>query len=86
MDRFEHDLRNALRRETPSDDFEAHLAALFSEEFRRYKGKVPGFVPRLTLGFGESFAFSQYLANKEYNTALGFAGALAVMVVKLWRS
>jgi protein-S-isoprenylcysteine O-methyltransferase Ste14 len=61
---------------------EAHLEALFPEEFRRYKDKVPGFVPRLTFRFPPSFAFSQYLANREYNTALGLAGALAVFVVK----
>jgi protein-S-isoprenylcysteine O-methyltransferase Ste14 len=61
---------------------EAHLEALFPGEFRRYKAKVPVFVPRLRLGFPPSFAFSQYLANKEYNTALGLAGALAVFVLK----
>jgi protein-S-isoprenylcysteine O-methyltransferase Ste14 len=62
---------------------EAHLAALFPEEFRLYKDKVPGFVPRLTFRFPPSFAFSQYLANREYNTALGLAAALAIFVMKL---
>jgi protein-S-isoprenylcysteine O-methyltransferase Ste14 len=61
---------------------EAHLEALFPNDFRVYKSRVPVFVPRLTLEFPRSFAFSQYLANKEYNTALGFAAALAVLAVK----
>ena len=61
---------------------ETHLEALFPEEFRRYKNKVPGFVPRLMFRFPPSFAFSQYLANREYNTALGLAGALVVFVFK----
>jgi protein-S-isoprenylcysteine O-methyltransferase Ste14 len=62
---------------------EAHLETLFPEEFRRYKDKVPAFVPRLTFGFPPSFAFSQYLANREYNTALGLAGGLLIFVMKL---
>jgi hypothetical protein len=63
---------------------EAHLEGLFPEEFRKYRQKVPAFVPRLRLDFPRSFAFSQYLANKEYNTALGLAAALGVLVVKWW--
>jgi protein-S-isoprenylcysteine O-methyltransferase Ste14 len=61
---------------------EAHLEALFPDDFRLYKARVPVFVPRLTLRFPTSFAFSQYLANREYNTAFGFAAALAVFAVK----
>jgi protein-S-isoprenylcysteine O-methyltransferase Ste14 len=63
---------------------EAHLARLFPDEFRLYKAKVPRFFPRLTLRFPGSFSFDQYLSNREYNTALGFAGALAVLVAKWW--
>src|SRR5215831_1857649 len=55
---------------------EAHLLKLFPEEFRLYKSKVPRFFPRIALPSPWSFSFSQYLANREYNTALGFAGAL----------
>ncbi|HEY2383859.1 MAG TPA: methyltransferase [Terriglobia bacterium] len=62
---------------------QAHLQALFPEEFQLYKSRVPVFVPRPTLHFPRSFAFSQYLANREYNTALGFAAALVILVVKL---
>jgi protein-S-isoprenylcysteine O-methyltransferase Ste14 len=61
---------------------EAHLAKLFPDEFRLYRAKVPRFFPRLTLRFPRSFSFSQYLSNREYNTALGFAGGLGFLVVK----
>jgi protein-S-isoprenylcysteine O-methyltransferase Ste14 len=63
---------------------EAHLARLFPQEFRSYKAKVPRFFPRLTLHFPRSFSFNQYLANREYNTAMGLAAAVAVFAVKLW--
>jgi protein-S-isoprenylcysteine O-methyltransferase Ste14 len=63
---------------------EAHLQQLFPEQFDLYKSKVPRFFPRVTFRFPASFAFSQYLANREYNTALGFAGAVGVLVVKRW--
>jgi len=63
---------------------EAHLARLFPEEFRLYKAKVPQFIPRLTLRFSRSFSFDQYIANREYNTALGFIGAVSLLAVKRW--
>jgi protein-S-isoprenylcysteine O-methyltransferase Ste14 len=61
---------------------EAHLAKLFPDEFRLYRSKVPRFFPRVTLRFGRSFSFSQYLSNREYNTALGFAGGVGFLVIK----
>jgi protein-S-isoprenylcysteine O-methyltransferase Ste14 len=63
---------------------EAHLASLFPEEFRSYKSKVPRFFPRLTFHFPRSFSFDQYLSNREYNTALGLAAAVAIFVLKSW--
>jgi protein-S-isoprenylcysteine O-methyltransferase Ste14 len=63
---------------------EAHLASLFPEEFRSYKAKVPRFFPRFTLHFSRSFSFNQYLANREYNTALGLVGTVGVFAVKCW--
>lgn len=63
---------------------EAHLARLFHDDFRRYKSKVPRFFPRLTLRFRPSFSFDQYLSNREYNTALGFAAAFVFFVLKWW--
>ena len=63
---------------------EAHLQRLFPDEFRAYRSKVPRFFPRLTGAIPRSFSFDQYLYNREYNTALGFLGALAVLAVKYW--
>src|SRR3989442_6002154 len=63
---------------------EDHLARLFPDEFRAYRSKVPRFFPRLTRGSVNAFSFDQYLYNREYNTALGFAGALAVLALKSW--
>lgn len=63
---------------------EAHLERLFAGEFRAYKSKVPRFFPRPAPGLMSSFSFEQYLANREYNTALGFAAAMAILVLK-WR-
>jgi protein-S-isoprenylcysteine O-methyltransferase Ste14 len=63
---------------------EEHLTRLFPDEYRLYKKKVPRFFPRPTLRFPRSFSFSQYLSNREYNTALGFVAGLAVMWIKSW--
>jgi protein-S-isoprenylcysteine O-methyltransferase Ste14 len=65
---------------------EAHLDRLFPDDFRRYKSKVPRFFPRPTLRFRPSFSFDQYVANREYNTALGFVGALGIFLLKYWLS
>ena len=61
---------------------EAHLSRLFPDAFRSYKAKVPRFFPRITFRFPRSFSFNQYLANREYNTALGLVGAVSVFVIK----
>lgn len=60
---------------------EGHLARLFPEDFQRYRGEVPRFIPRFR-HFEPSFSFKQYLANREYNTAVGFGFVLTVFVVK----
>ena len=60
---------------------EAHLSRLFPEEFQRYRAKVPKFIPKFGR-FEPSFSFQQYMANREYNTAVGFAFVLSVFVVK----
>ena len=61
---------------------EAHLERLFPDEFRLYRSKVPRFFPRLRRAGPRSFSFDQYLYNREYNTALGFIAALAVLTMK----
>jgi protein-S-isoprenylcysteine O-methyltransferase Ste14 len=63
---------------------EAHLARLFPDEFRLYKAKVPRFFPRLTLRSRLTFSFGQYVSNREYDTAMGFAAALGFMFLKWW--
>jgi len=60
------------------------LEHLFPKEFRLYRQKVPRFFPRLTMNIPRSFSLDQYLYNREYNTALGLAGALAILALKSW--
>jgi protein-S-isoprenylcysteine O-methyltransferase Ste14 len=60
---------------------EGHLSRLFPDEFREYRARVPQFIPRFR-STGQSFSLSQYVANREYNTALGFVAVLTVFVVK----
>jgi len=62
---------------------EAHLARLFPEQFREYCARVPRFFPRFRQ-VPKSFSSKQYVANREYQTALGFAVMLAIFIVK-WR-
>ena len=63
---------------------EAHLKRLFPEEFRDYCARVPRFFPRFR-AVKEPFSMTQYLANREHQTALGFTAMVAVFIVKwLW--
>ena len=62
---------------------EAHLARLFPEQFRDYCARVPRFFPRFT-PIPQAFSSKQYLANREYQTALGFIVILGVFILK-WR-
>jgi hypothetical protein len=62
---------------------EGHLSRLFPDAFPKYCATVPRFFPRFR-PTGQSFSLTQYFANREYNTGLGFAVVLAVFVVK-WR-
>ena len=58
---------------------------LFGQEFSDFKARVPAFFPnRLSTHMVKSFSTSQYLANHEYNAALGFAGATLVLFLKLF--
>jgi protein-S-isoprenylcysteine O-methyltransferase Ste14 len=63
---------------------EEHLERLFPNEFRKYKAQVPRFFPRITLHPRLSFSLDQYLANREYNTALGLVAAVALFLIKSW--
>jgi len=61
---------------------EEHLQRLFPLEFRKYAMSVPRFFPRINLHPHLSFSFDQYMANREYNTALGLIGALGLFLAK----
>jgi protein-S-isoprenylcysteine O-methyltransferase Ste14 len=61
---------------------EVHLSRLFPKEFAAYSSQVPRFFPRFRRS-SASFSTQQYLVNREYNTALGFAVVLIVFILKL---
>ena len=60
---------------------EAHLRRLFPDQFPDYCKNVPRFFPHFR-PVQKSFSASQYLANREYQTALGFAAMLGVFILK----
>jgi protein-S-isoprenylcysteine O-methyltransferase Ste14 len=60
---------------------EEALEQLFPEEFAAYRESVPMFFPRFRQA-PMGFSMRQYIANREYNTAVGFAGAMGVFVMK----
>jgi protein-S-isoprenylcysteine O-methyltransferase Ste14 len=62
---------------------EEHLERLFPAEFRKYKMTVPRFFPRFTRA-NLNFSSHQYLANGEYNTAVGMIAAVALFAIKSW--
>lgn len=60
---------------------ENELEQLFPEEFAEYRESVPMFFPRFR-PVPLAFSIQQYVANREYNTLLGFAGAMGVFLAK----
>ena len=62
---------------------EAHLSRLFPDAFADYRSEVPRFIPRFRQ-WTHSFSLQQYVANREYNTALGFAAVLLVFLLKVY--
>jgi protein-S-isoprenylcysteine O-methyltransferase Ste14 len=63
---------------------EQHLRGLF-REYAAYALQVPALLPRLRpyLGkAGDPFRVSQYMKNREYQAAMGFAAGLAYLVWK----
>jgi len=66
----------------------ANIAQRFPEAYAEYCANVPAFVPRLTpwrRTAGEAGGFSRelYLKHGEWKAALGYAGALLVLVLRL---
>lgn len=63
----------------------ATLAELFGKKYRRYAEAVPLFFPRFTAyraGTSTKFEISLYKRYREYQAALGFAVAWALLAVK----
>jgi protein-S-isoprenylcysteine O-methyltransferase Ste14 len=60
---------------------EEHLSRLFPGVFAEYCSRVPRFLPRLRAST-LSFSLSQYVANREYNTALGFVLIVVILILK----
>ena len=63
---------------------ETHLERLFPAEFAIYRSQVPRFLPRVRM-MDRSFSLTQYLANREYNTAIGLAAASLFFLLKWLR-
>ncbi len=65
----------------------ANIAERFPDAYAAYAANVPMFVPRLTPWRGgetstSGFSSELYLKHGEWKAALGYAGALALLVVK----
>jgi protein-S-isoprenylcysteine O-methyltransferase Ste14 len=62
------------------------IGARFPEDFARYEANVPPFAPRLTPWRGqtgdESFSFSLYLRQREWQAGLAFAAACAWLIAR----
>jgi len=64
---------------------EQELRAGYGEQFDRYAGTVPFFVPRLrsTGAGGSKFEWPRVLRNREHRTALGLLVAEVILIFKL---
>lgn len=65
---------------------EDHLKQLFPRRYPDYRKIVPFFVPtRWPASRGSApFSLQHYRRNREYRVALGFAGALGLLLWKAW--
>ena len=62
---------------------ESHLWDKFGKEYQKFKNEVPRFFPRrFSFLLFKFFSTRQYVSNREYNAAFGFAAASAILVVK----
>jgi protein-S-isoprenylcysteine O-methyltransferase Ste14 len=64
---------------------EQELRARYGAEFDAYAARVPAFLPSLTPRIPPSglFSWAQYAVNREYQAALGFAAALALLFLRM---
>jgi protein-S-isoprenylcysteine O-methyltransferase Ste14 len=62
------------------------ISGRFPDDYARYQANVPPFVPRLTpwrgQTGGESFSFSLYMRQREWQAALAFVAASAWLVAR----
>lgn len=62
------------------------ISARFPEDYARYEANVPPFVPRLTpwrrQTGGESFSFSLYMRQREWQAGLAFVAACAWLIIR----
>ena len=65
---------------------EFFLRQKFGAAYNRYAGSVPLLLPGRRAGpaSSQSFGWARYRKNREYEAALGFAAALAFLVLKMW--
>ncbi len=64
-------------------DEEAFMLSVFGDRYREYMNKVPRLLPALRQSDRpgpQRFSWSQYLANHEYNAALGYGAAVALLI------
>ncbi len=64
---------------------ERELRARYGAEFEVYAARVPLFLPSFAAGVksGKPFSFAQYKVNREYQAALGFLLAMALLYAKM---
>lgn len=64
---------------------EAHLRQQFGEDYSRYAGAVPFFLPspRARIGDGQRFRWESYRRNREYQAAVGYAAGVVFLWVKM---
>lgn len=64
----------------------AEISARFPAEYERYEANVPAFAPRVTPWRGqtdaESFSFSRYIRQREWQAGLAFAAVSAWLVAR----
>jgi protein-S-isoprenylcysteine O-methyltransferase Ste14 len=67
----------------------ANISGRFPEAYAVYERNVPAFFPRLTpwrggaSGEGQGFSGALYMKHGEWKAALGYAGALVVLVLRV---
>lgn len=67
----------------------ANISGRFPEAYAEYERNVPAFFPRLTpwrggaSGEGQGFSGALYMKHGEWKAALGYAGALVVLVLRV---